>query len=148
MREIIGKKRSKKRGKSKNKEFMDAALDAFIRDQSLKKWNEVEGLRSGAEIDSLEAVKSSSNFFEKGIYGNIWKSWWENDVIKDHSENNKHLFAKIENAVRGAVLEERELRINQSDSLLEDSFEYKEFIARQMEHLLHEAGGDIEDEIY
>ena len=148
MREIIGKKRSKKRGKSKNKEFMDAALDAFIRDQSLKKWNEVEGLRSGAEIDSLEAVKSSSNFFEKGIYGNIWKSWWENDVIKDHSKNKEHLFAKIENAVRGAVLEERELRINHSDSLLEDSFEYKEFIARQMEHLLHEAGGDIEDEIY
>ena len=61
MSEKIGKKRSKKRGKSKNKEFMDAALDAFIRDQSLKKWNEVEGLRSGAEIDSLEAVKSSSN---------------------------------------------------------------------------------------
>ncbi len=148
MSEIIGKKRSNKRGKSKNKEFMDAALDAFIRDQSLKKWNEVEGLRSGAEIDSLEAVKSSSNFFEKGIYGNIWKTWWENDVIKDHSENKEHLFSKIENAVRGAVLEERELRINQSDSLLEDSFEYKEFIARQMEHLLHEAGGDIEDEIY
>ena len=148
MSEIIGKKRSKKRGKSKNKEFMDAALDAFIRDQSLKKWNEVEGLRIGAEIDSLEAVKSSSNFFEKGFYGNIWKSWWENDVIKDNSENKEHLFAKIENAVRGAVLEERELRRNQSDSLLEDSFEYKEFIARQMEHLLHEAGGDIEDEIY
>ena len=147
-KEKIDKKKSKKRGKSKNKEFMDAALDAFIRDQSLKKWNEVEGLRSGAEIDSLEAVKSSSNFFEKGIYGNIWKSWWENDVIKDNSENKEHLFAKIENAVRGAVLEERELRINQSDSLLEDSFEYKEFIARQMEHLLHEAGGDIEDEIY
>ncbi len=148
MSEKIGKKRSKKRGKSKNKEFMDAALDAFIRDQSLKKWNEVEGLRSGAEIDSLEAVKSSSNFFEKGSYGNLWKTWWEKDVIKDHSENNEHLFAKIENAVRGAVLEERELRKNQSDFLLEDSFEYKEFIARQMEHLLHEAGGDIEDEIY
>ena len=148
MSEKIGKKRSKKRGKSKNKEFMDAALDAFIRDQSLKKWNEVEGLRSGAEIDSLEAVKSSSNFFEKGSYGNIWKTWWEKDVIKDHSENNEHLFAKIENAVRGAVLEERELRKNQSDFLLEDSFEYKAFIARQMEHLLHEAGGDIEDEIY
>ena len=75
MSEKLGKKRSKKRGKSKNKEFMDAALDAFIRDQSLKKWNEVEGLRSGAEIDYLEAVKSSSNFFEKGSYGNIWKTW-------------------------------------------------------------------------
>jgi len=110
MKESRDRKRSKKRGKSKNKEFMDAALDAFIRDQSLKKWNEVEGLRSGAEIESLEAIKSSSNFIEKGQYFNIWKSWWENDVIKDHSEKKEHLFAKIENAVRGAVLEERELR--------------------------------------
>ena len=95
MSEKIGKKRSKKRGKSKNKEFMDAALDAFIRDQSLRKWNEVEGLRSGAEINSLEAVKSSSNFFEKGPYGKIWQRWWENDVIKEHSDNKEHLFAKV-----------------------------------------------------
>ena len=57
------------------------------------------------------------------------------------------LFGQIENAVRGAVLEERELRKNQADALLEDSFEYKAFIARQMEHLLFEAGGDIEEEI-
>ena len=28
--------RDKKRKKSKNKEFMDAALDAFVRDQSLQ----------------------------------------------------------------------------------------------------------------
>ena len=102
MNEIRRKKRSKKRGKSKNKEFMDAALDAFIRDQSLKKWREVDGLREGAQI---------------------------------------------ENAVRGAVLEEREVRKNRADALLEDSFEYKEFIARQMEHLLFEAGGDIEEDI-
>ena len=60
MNEIRRKKRSKKRGKSKNKEFMDAALDAFIRDQSLKKWREIEGLREGADNESLEAVKSSA----------------------------------------------------------------------------------------
>jgi len=49
--------------------------------------------------------------------------------------------------VRGAVLEERELRKQQPDSLLEDSHEYKEFIARQMNHLLFEAGGEIEEDI-
>ena len=75
MNEIRGGKRSKKRGKSKNKEFMDAALDAFIRDQSLKKWREVDGLTEGAEIDSLEAVKSSAEFFEKGPYSKIWVRW-------------------------------------------------------------------------
>ena len=61
--------------------------------------------------------------------------------------SNEHLFGRIENAVRGAVLEEREIRKQQQKNLLEDSFEYKEFIARQMEHLLFEAGGDIEEDI-
>ena len=52
MKEMRREKRSKKRGKSKNKEFMDAALDAFVRDQSLQKWNEVQGLKAGAEAVS------------------------------------------------------------------------------------------------
>ncbi len=148
MKEIRDKKKSKKKGKSKNKEFMDAALDAFIRDQSLKKWNEIEGLRGGAELDSLEAIKSSSEFFEKGSYSHIWRRIWNKDVIDNYSDSKGHLFDKIENAVRSAVLEERKLRKSRSEIHLEDSFEYKEFVARQMEHLLHEAGGDIEDEIY
>ena len=147
MNEIRRKKRSKKRGKSKNKEFMDAALDAFIRDQSLQKWNEVEGLREGAEINVMQAVKSSSEFLVKGPYRKIWVSWWKQDVIDHLPGSNEHLFAQIENAVRGAVLEEREVRKNKADALLEDSFEYKEFIARQMEHLLFEAGGDIEEDM-
>ena len=139
--------RDKKHKKSKNKEFMDAALDAFVRDQSLQKWNEVQGLIAGAEIEQKEAVKSSSEFIEKGLYREIWKRWWQNTVIKTVHDNHEHLYSKIENAVRGAVLEERELRIQRSELLLEDSYEYKEFIARQMNHLLHEAGGDIEEEI-
>jgi hypothetical protein len=126
---------------------MDAALDAFIRDQSLQKWNEVQGLKAGAEVDQKEAVKSSSEFFKKGQYRDIWQRWWQNEVIETGHDNHEHLFAKIENAVRGAVLEERELRKQQPDSLLEDSNEYKEFIARQMDHLLYEAGGEIEEEV-
>ena len=123
MNEIRRKKRSKKRGKSKNKEFMDAALDAFIRDQSLKKWREVDGLREGAEIDYLEAVKSSAEFIEKGPYSKIWGRWGKQDGIDHLPGSNEHLFGQIENAVRGAVLEEREVRKNKADALLEDSFE-------------------------
>ena len=127
-------------------EFMDAALDAFVRDQSLQKWNEVQGLKAGAEIDQKEAVKSSSEFFEKGQYREIWMRWWKHEVIETIDDNHEHLYSKIENAVRGSVLEERELRKQQPDSLLEDSSEYKEFIARQMYHLLFEAGGEIEED--
>jgi len=68
-------------------------------------------------------------------------------VIDQKQGANEILFAQIENAVLGAVLEEREERKRYPDSLLEDSFEYKELIARQMEHLLFEAGGEIEEEI-
>ena len=102
---------------------MDAALDAFVRDQSLQKWNEVQGLKAGAEIDQKEAVKSSSEFFEKGQYREIWMRWWQHEVIETIDDNNEHLYSKIENAVRSSVLEERELRSQHPDSLLEDSFE-------------------------
>ena len=104
-------------------------------------------MKAGAEIDQKEAVKSSSEFFEKGQYREIWMRWWQHEVIETIDDNNEHLYSKIENAVRSSVLEERELRSQHPDSLLEDSFEYKEFIARQMNHLLHEAGGDIEEDI-
>ena len=125
---------------------MDAALNAFIRDQSLKKWREVVGLREGAEIDSLEALKSSAEFIEKGPYSKIWRQCWKQDVVDQLLGSNEHLFGLIEKAVRKAVFEEREVRKNQPNTLLEDSFEYKEFIARQMGHLLFEAGGDIEED--
>ena len=147
MNEVRRKHRGKKRGKSKNKEFMDAALDAFIRDQSLQKWHEVDGLRAGAEIDTIQALKSSSEFLAKGPYREIWQRWWRQEVIDQKQGANEILFAQIENAVMGAVLEEREERKLYPDSLLEDSFEYKELIARQMEHLLFEAAGEIEEEI-
>ena len=125
---------------------MDAALDAFVRDQSLQKWNEVQGLVAGAEIEQKEAVKSSSEFFEKGPYREIWQRCWQDEVIVTLDDHQDHLYSKIENAIRSAVLEERDLRRQHPDSLLEDSYEYKEFIARQMNHLLHEAGGEIEED--
>ena len=146
MNKVSRRSRDKKRKKSKNKEFMDAALDAFVRDQSLQKWNEVQGLKAGADIDQKEAVKSSSEFFEKGPYREIWQRYWEDEVIGTLDDHHEHLYSKIENAIRSAVLEERDLRGQHPDSLLEDSYEYKEFIARQMNHLLHEAGGEIEED--
>ena len=147
MTNVTRRNRDKKRKKSKNKEFMDAALDAFIRDQSLQKWNEVQGLMAGAEIEQKEAVKSSSEFFVKGQYREIWQRWWQDEVIRTADNHKEHLYSKIENAVRSSVLEERELRSQHPDTLLEDSYEYKEFIARQMNHLLHEAGGEIEEDL-
>ncbi|MEE2717125.1 MAG: hypothetical protein VX610_06840 [SAR324 cluster bacterium] len=139
--------RGKKRGRSKNKEFMDAALDAFIRDQALQKWHEVDGLRSGAKLEAAQAVAASNEFLAKGAYRDLWRDWWRQEVLETEPGTDEVLFGQIEKAVRGAVLEEREARRQEQDALLEDSFVYKEFIARQMDHLLFEAAGDIEEDI-
>ena len=67
MREGRRRARGPKHKRRKNKEFMDAALDAFIRDQALRKWREVDGLVAGANIDWKQAVRSSADFPEKGF---------------------------------------------------------------------------------
>lgn len=124
---------------------MDAALDAFIRDQALGKWREVDGLVSGAKIDWEQAVRSSADFPEKGPYHQLWRRWWQEQVIDRIGDTEDHLMAHIEEAMRGAVLEERQERKNRQDALLEDSGSYKEFISRAMEQLLFESSGEIEE---
>lgn len=142
MKEGTRKKRGGKR-KSKNKEFMDAALDAFIRDQALRKWRDVEDHKEGAELEMKQALEAS-DFLEKTLYRDIWRHWWQVEVLNKFP-NVDSLFASIEAAVRGAVLEEREQRVAQKEELLEDSLTYKAFIARQMDNLLFEAGGETEE---
>lgn len=137
--------REPKRKRRKNKEFMDAALDAFIRDQALGKWREVDGLVGGANIDWAEAVRSSADFPEKGPYHALWRRWWQERVVDRMGDTENHLIALIEEAMRGAVLEEREERKDSQDALLEDSPIYKEFISRAMEQLLFESSGEIEE---
>ena len=137
--------RGTRKKRRKGKEFMDAALDAFIRDQALRKWREVDGLVAGANIDREQAVRGSADFLEKGPYWEIWRRWWQERVIDRIGGSGNHLMALIEEAVRGAVLEEREERKNLQDALLEDSALYKEFISRAMEKLLFESSGEIEE---
>ena len=59
MTNVTRRNRYKKRKKSKNKEFMDAALDAFVRDQSLQKWNEVQGLIAGCLLYTSPSPRDS-----------------------------------------------------------------------------------------
>ena len=137
--------RGRKKKRRKGKEFMDAALDGFIRDQALGKWREVDGLVGGANIDWEQAVGSSADFPEKGPYHQLWRRWWQERVMDQMGGTEKHLMALIEEAVRGAVLEERQERKDRHDSLLEDSASYKKFISRAMEQLLFESSGEIEE---
>ena len=145
MEQARRRRRGKKGGRRKGKEFMDAALDGYIRDQALYKWREVDGLMAGAEIDSGQALRESGDFLERGPFRDIWRRNWQEQIRGAQEPSGGTLFAMIEEAVRGAVLEEREERVRREAPLLEDSPSYKEFIARAMEQLLEEASGDIEE---
>ncbi len=145
MKQPRRERRGKGKGKRKGKEFMDAALDAFIRDQSLQKWHEVEGLMSGAEIEARQALRDSGDFLERGPYRDIWRRNWAGRLSQMEDNAAGAMFAGIEEAVRGGVVEEREERRQSEDTMLEDSAVYKEFISRAMEKLLGEASGEIEE---
>ncbi|MCP4294973.1 MAG: hypothetical protein GY786_05155 [Proteobacteria bacterium] len=123
---------------------MDAAVDGFIRDQALRKWEEVRGLREDVNLSLKESIKAASVFPEKENYHKIWSRWWE-QILDTPLESDNNLFAKIESAVRGAVMEEREERKRAQDNLLEDCPDYKAFVARQFNHLFCQTDGEIEE---
>ena len=100
-----------RKGKRKGKEFMDAALDGYIRDQALCKWREVDGLMAGAEIDAWQALRDSGDFLERGPFRDLWRRNWQEKIDGVQELSGGTLFAMIEEAVRGAVLEEREERL-------------------------------------
>ena len=141
-REHRGKKKGKRR---KGKEFMDAVLDGYIRDQALHKWREVDGLVQGAGVGWGQALRDAAEFPEKGPYQDIWRQWWGREMPAGETPADDTVFASIEAAVRGAVLDEREERKRRADPLLEDSAQYKAFVSRAMENLLGEASGEIEE---
>ena len=141
-REHHQKKKGKRR---KEKEFMDAVLDAYIRDQALHKWREVDGLVQGAQVERGQALRDAGEFPEKGPYQDLWRQWWGREVLAGEVPAEDTLFASIEAAVRGAVLDEREERKRRADPSLEDSAQYKAFVSGAMEKLLGEASGEIEE---
>lgn len=136
----------KKRGRSKSKEFMDAALDAYIRDQALRKWRELRDLLEHEGLALPEALDAGAEFIEKGAYREIWQQRWREVVLPCADQDVPGaLFGCIENAVRAAVLEEKEERKRTQDSLLEDTNSYQGFVSRALGKLLEESAGEIEE---
>ena len=126
---------------------MDAALDAYIRDQALGKWRETEGLIEGTGMEARAAVENAGDFLEKGPYREIWRRWWQAELFEAQWDIPGGRFAAIEAAVRGAVVAEREERRQREDVLLEDTLPYQAVVTRAMEKLLLEAGGEIEEDL-
>ena len=132
----------KKQGRRKGKEFMDAALDAYVRYLALEKWREVTDLQETLDMDAAQAVREAGHFPERGAYRAVWERHWQEQVVW---ETQEPLFGRIEAAVRAAMGEERALRQQRGDLLLEDTLAYKAFLDQALDHLFEEEAGAIEE---
>ncbi len=131
-----------KRGRKKSKEFMDAALDAYIRDLALEKWRQVIDMQETLGVDTAQAVRDVGVFPERDVYRSIWERWWQTQVVAGQISS---LLGCIEVAVRGALGEEIETRQQQGDKSLEDTLDYTTFLSRALDHLFEEEAGSIEE---
>ncbi len=134
-----------KRGKRKGKEFMDAALDAYIRHLALEKWREVTDLQESLGVDIAQAVRDAGSFPQRGSYRNIWERWWQTQIVAVTAPPDSPLFGYIEAAVKGALTEEIAARQQQGDRQLEDTRGYKTFLDNALDHLFEEEEGSIEE---
>ncbi len=134
-----------KRGRKKSKEFMDAAIDAYIRDIALEKWRQVTDMQESLGVDLAQAVRDAGSFPERDAYRSIWERWWQEQVVAVAAAQASPLLGCIEAAVRGALSEEIEARQQQGDKSLEDTLDYTAFLSRALDHLFEEEAGSIEE---
>ena len=142
-----GRRRGGKKGRRKGKEFMDAALDAYIRHQALRLWRGLEEAL-GDGVQHAQALRELGEFSNRGAYEAIWRSHWSASDLASPplaGEPDGWLVEHIEAAVRASVLEERALRQERGDRLLEDLPDYNAFVQTALSMLLEEASGEIED---
>ena len=131
-----GKGSGRRRRRQKDKEFMDAALDGFIRDQALHLWRDFEIYRARPGMSAAQALAAAGFFGDKQSYAALWDAHWGGIAVPAQGLSDGELYGRIEGAVRAAVLEERETRSQAGDRLLEDLDEYNEFIRRALGTLL------------
>ncbi len=134
------------RRRSKNKEFMDAALDAFIRYEALALWREFSAARvaePGAPPAALLTRVEPSGL--RGRYAALWASAWQTHVLPAAGGNDGVLYGALESAVSEGVHAERTARLEGADQPLEDLPDYNQFIDRALGQLLAEASGENEE---
>lgn len=138
-------RRGGKRGRRKSKEFMDAALEAYVRHLALDKWREVTDLQETAGVTREQALIEAGYFQERGVYRPLWEHWWQKEVLAQATTSTLPLFGCIEAAIGGALREERETRLQCGETLLEDTLAYKAFLDRALDRLFEEEAGSLEE---
>ena len=141
------RKRRKRRrdGTPKSKEFMDAAREAFVRYVALEKWREIEDMRETLGFDWTRAAQEAGQFLGRGQYQPLWIRRWEEQVMPQAEGNDAgQLFAAIETAIAAALRDEEEERRIHADRPLDEDPEYKAFIDAALENLFREQAGELE----
>ncbi|MBI4081576.1 MAG: hypothetical protein HY423_03090 [Candidatus Lambdaproteobacteria bacterium] len=142
-----GRGRDRKRGgggRHRESQFMDAALDAFVRQVALDKWRQYEGLVAGGARTPAAALAELGEFPERGLYDGLWRAHWRQHVLPPDPPGAPHPFGRMEAAVRAALREESDQRRARNDLPIEDTPDYKAFVAAALEQLFEEAAGEIE----
>ncbi len=132
-----------KRGRSKAKEFLDAAHEAFVRDVALERWRDYEALRETLG-DPRRALAEAGVFLGRGAYRTLWERLWREQVVEAMPPLDAVLFGVIENALGAGFHAELEARRAGGDRPIEEDPEYKAFIHRALSKLFTEAAGEIE----
>ena len=123
---------------------MDAALDAYVRDQALLLWRDFEVYRARPATSALAALQEAGFFEDRAPYGVIWSRLWEATVLPAAQLPDGELYARFEAIVRDAIHEEREARKTAGDAPFEDLEDYNMFIRRTLNALLAEDPADKE----
>ncbi len=131
-----------KRGRVQGKEFMDAALDAYIRFTALRQWRRYEAARAAQPAQpEAQILEQVGRFPDRGLYAEVWQRQWSGTLAQP---SDQPLFGRIEAAVRQAVLEERAARQQRGEPAFEDLPDYNEFINHALGQLMADAGGEHE----
>ena len=138
-------RRGKGKGRRQGKEFMDAALDAYIRHLALQKWREVTELQETTGLAIDQALRDAGDFSERGAYRDVWRHWWATAARPAGADPNASLFGGIEAAIQGALHEEAASRQHTGDVSIEDTLAYKAFIDHALDRLFEEEAGSLEE---
>jgi hypothetical protein len=141
----VGKGEGKqRRRRPKDRHFMDAALDAFIRDSALRLWRDFIVYRDRQGKAPAEALRETGFFQDKGDFTELWTDQWERTAVPAADLDDGEIFGHIEAAVRIAVLEEKAARQQRGGESLEDTEEYNTFVRQTLNQLLTEASAENE----
>ena len=94
----------RKKRRQSGKEFMDAAIDGYIRDLALRMFREIEDLDEAYGHDSERVLREAGAALAHKPYGELWKAAWEHHVWPSPQAPEQSLFGRIEGAVREALL--------------------------------------------